>query len=65
MYKISNIKIQSNLKRRKHEKNPFTLSLSLSFLLHAEDDGFYTSVGYQIGEAAQMVKNTKGIQDLS
>ncbi|WP_341845152.1 SabA family sialic acid-binding adhesin, partial [Helicobacter pylori] len=27
--------------------------------------GFYTSVGYQIGEAAQMVKNTKGIQDLS
>ncbi|WP_078248785.1 outer membrane protein, partial [Helicobacter pylori] len=31
----------------------------------AEDDGFYTSVGYQIGEAAQMVKNTKGIQDLS
>jgi len=34
-------------------------------LLHAEDDGFYTSVGYQIGEAAQMVKNTKGIQELS
>ncbi|MUU56365.1 hypothetical protein F7221_08085, partial [Helicobacter pylori] len=31
----------------------------------AEDDGFYTSVGYQIGEAAQMVTNTKGIQDLS
>ncbi|TPH27661.1 outer membrane protein, partial [Helicobacter pylori] len=31
----------------------------------AEDDGFYTSVGYQIGEAAQMVKNTKGIQELS
>ncbi|KHL80845.1 SabA family sialic acid-binding adhesin, partial [Helicobacter pylori] len=29
------------------------------------DDGFYTSVGYQIGEAAQMVKNTKGIQELS
>ncbi|AAD07943.1 membrane protein [Helicobacter pylori] len=42
-----------------------SLSLSLSFLLHAEDDGFYTSVGYQIGEAAQMVKNTKGIQELS
>nr|WP_139535143.1 Hop family adhesin BabB [Helicobacter pylori] len=53
------------MSRRKHEKNPFTLSLSLSFLLHAEDDGFYTSVGYQIGEAAQMVKNTKGIQELS
>ncbi|WQW40638.1 outer membrane beta-barrel protein [Helicobacter pylori] len=34
-------------------------------MLHAEDDGFYTSVGYQIGEAAQMVKNTKGIQELS
>ncbi|MBH0279164.1 SabA family sialic acid-binding adhesin, partial [Helicobacter pylori] len=31
----------------------------------AEDDGFYMSAGYQIGEAAQMVKNTKGIQDLS
>ncbi|MFP6260847.1 SabA family sialic acid-binding adhesin, partial [Helicobacter pylori] len=31
----------------------------------AEDDGFYTSVGYQIGEAAQMVTNTKGIQELS
>ncbi|WP_373221382.1 SabA family sialic acid-binding adhesin, partial [Helicobacter pylori] len=53
------------MSRRKHEKNPFTLSLSLSFLLHAEDDGFYTSVGYQIGEAAQMVANTKGIQQLS
>ncbi|WP_373366920.1 SabA family sialic acid-binding adhesin, partial [Helicobacter pylori] len=53
------------LKRRKHEKNPFILSLSLSFLLHAEDDGFYMSAGYQIGEAAQMVKNTGGIQKLS
>ncbi|MBH0289493.1 SabA family sialic acid-binding adhesin, partial [Helicobacter pylori] len=42
-----------------------SLSLSLSFLLHAEDDGFYTSAGYQIGEAAQMVTNTKGIQQLS
>ncbi|WP_390579950.1 Hop family adhesin BabA, partial [Helicobacter pylori] len=31
----------------------------------AEDDGFYTSAGYQIGEAAQMVTNTKGIQQLS
>ncbi|WQT44585.1 Hop family adhesin BabB [Helicobacter pylori] len=43
----------------------FSLSLSLSFLLHAEDDGFYMSTGYQIGEASQMVKNTKGIQQLS
>ncbi|WQU72154.1 Hop family adhesin BabB [Helicobacter pylori] len=46
-------------------KKTFLLSLSLSFLLHAEDDGFYMSAGYQIGEAAQMVKNTKGIQQLS
>ncbi|NHB27761.1 outer membrane protein [Helicobacter pylori] len=46
-------------------KKTLLLSLSLSFLLHAEDDGFYTSVGYQIGEAAQMVTNTKGIQRLS
>ncbi|WQU58257.1 outer membrane beta-barrel protein [Helicobacter pylori] len=46
-------------------KKTLLLSLSLSFLLHAEDDGFYTSVGYQIGEAAQMVSNTKGIQQLS
>ncbi len=46
-------------------KKLLLLSLSLSFLLHAEDDGFYMSAGYQIGEAAQMVKNTKGIQELS
>ncbi|RVZ19610.1 hypothetical protein EC533_05890, partial [Helicobacter pylori] len=46
-------------------KKTLLLSLSLSFLLHAEDDGFYTSVGYQIGEATQMVTNTKGIQELS
>ncbi|AVG86491.1 hypothetical protein BXP21_01135 [Helicobacter pylori] len=45
------------------------LSLALGSLLvsalSAEDDGFYMSAGYQIGEAAQMVKNTKGIQELS
>ncbi|WRC28807.1 Hop family adhesin BabB [Helicobacter pylori] len=46
-------------------KKTLLLSLSLSFLLHAEDDGFYMSAGYQIGEAAQMVKNTGGIQNLS
>ncbi|AZP94278.1 hypothetical protein CYK58_01295 [Helicobacter pylori] len=46
-------------------KKIFLLSLSLSFLLHAEDDGFYMSAGYQIGEAAQMVTNTGGIQKLS
>ncbi|WQS03809.1 Hop family adhesin BabB [Helicobacter pylori] len=34
-------------------------------MLHAEDDGFYMSAGYQIGEAAQMVKNTGEIQKLS
>ncbi|MCG3069028.1 outer membrane beta-barrel protein [Helicobacter pylori] len=42
-----------------------TLGLLLVSALSAEDDGFYTSVGYQIGEAAQMVTNTKGIQELS
>ncbi|WP_187846501.1 SabA family sialic acid-binding adhesin, partial [Helicobacter pylori] len=42
-----------------------TLGLLLVSALSAEDDGFYTSVGYQIGEAAQMVTNTKGIQQLS
>ncbi|GHR60218.1 membrane protein [Helicobacter pylori] len=45
------------------------LSLTLGSLLvstlSAEDDGFYMSAGYQIGEAAQMVKNTKGVQQLS
>ncbi|PDW51102.1 hypothetical protein BB435_04935 [Helicobacter pylori] len=45
------------------------LSLALGSLLvstlSAEDDGFYMSAGYQIGEAAQMVSNTKGIQQLS
>ncbi|WP_212859284.1 Hop family adhesin SabA [Helicobacter pylori] len=48
-----------------YEKNPFTLSLSLSFLLHAEDNGFFISAGYQIGEAAQMVKNTGELKRLS
>ncbi|MFP6262175.1 SabA family sialic acid-binding adhesin [Helicobacter pylori] len=42
-----------------------TLGSLLASALSAEDDGFYTSVGYQIGEAAQMVTNTKGIQQLS
>ncbi|UOR22996.1 outer membrane beta-barrel protein [Helicobacter pylori] len=49
-----------------HEKNPFTLSLSLaSSLLNAEDNGFFISAGYQIGEAAQMVKNTGELKRLS
>nr|WP_249405912.1 SabA family sialic acid-binding adhesin [Helicobacter pylori] len=52
--------------RKKHEKNPFTLSLSLaSSLLNAEDNGFFISAGYQIGEAAQMVKNTGELKRLS
>uniref|UniRef100_UPI002FBDF359 SabA family sialic acid-binding adhesin n=1 Tax=Helicobacter pylori TaxID=210 RepID=UPI002FBDF359 len=43
----------------------FALGSLLVSTLSAEDDGFYTSAGYQIGEAAQMVTNTKGIQQLS
>ncbi len=47
-------------------KKTFLLSLSLaSSLLNAEDDGFYMSAGYQIGEAAQMVKNTGELKRLS
>nr|WP_195826656.1 Hop family adhesin HopZ [Helicobacter pylori] len=49
-----------------YEKNPFILSLSLaSSLLNAEDNGFFISAGYQIGEAAQMVKNTGELKRLS
>ncbi|WP_308440646.1 SabA family sialic acid-binding adhesin, partial [Helicobacter pylori] len=43
----------------------FALGSLLVSTLSAEDDGFYMSAGYQIGEAAQMVKNTKDIQQLS
>ncbi|MCQ2943253.1 hypothetical protein JT145_03780, partial [Helicobacter pylori] len=43
-----------------------TLLLSLaSALLNAEDNGFFISAGYQIGEAAQMVKNTGELKKLS
>ncbi|WP_232260498.1 SabA family sialic acid-binding adhesin [Helicobacter pylori] len=52
------------ISRRKYEKNPFTLSLASS-LLNAEDNGFFISAGYQIGEAAQMVKNTGELKKLS
>ncbi|MGN8509783.1 Hop family outer membrane protein HopA [Helicobacter pylori] len=45
-------------------KKTILLSLMASSLL-AEDDGAYMSVGYQIGEAAQMVKNTGEIQKVS
>ncbi|GAA7835452.1 outer membrane beta-barrel protein [Helicobacter pylori] len=34
-------------------------------MLHAEDNGFFISAGYQIGEAAQMVKNTGELKRLS
>ncbi|GAA7449150.1 Hop family outer membrane protein HopM/HopN [Helicobacter pylori] len=42
----------------------FSLSLIAS-LSRAEDDGFYMSVGYQIGEAVQQVKNTGALQNLA
>ncbi|WP_202978744.1 outer membrane protein, partial [Helicobacter pylori] len=49
-----------------YEKTIFTLSLSLaSSLLHAEDNGFFVSAGYQIGEAVQMVKNTGELKNLN
>ncbi|UOS22209.1 outer membrane beta-barrel protein [Helicobacter pylori] len=49
-----------------YEKNPFTLSLSLaSSLLNAEDNGFFISAGYQIGEATQIVKSTGELKRLS
>ncbi|WRD88872.1 Hop family adhesin BabA [Helicobacter pylori] len=43
----------------------FALGSLLVSALSAEDDGFYMSAGYQIGEASQVVKNTKGVQQLS
>ncbi|WQU18169.1 outer membrane beta-barrel protein [Helicobacter pylori] len=47
-------------------KKQFLLSLSLaSSLLHAEDNGFFVGVGYQIGEAVQMVKNTGELKNLN
>ncbi|GAA7457979.1 outer membrane beta-barrel protein [Helicobacter pylori] len=49
-------------------KKTLLLSLSLSLassLLNAEDNGFFISAGYQIGEAAQMVKNTGELKKLS
>ncbi|GAA7844283.1 Hop family outer membrane protein HopA [Helicobacter pylori] len=45
-------------------KKTILLSLMVSPLL-AENDGVFMSVGYQIGEAAQMVKNTGEIQKVS
>ncbi|GAA7616092.1 outer membrane protein [Helicobacter pylori] len=49
-----------------YEKNNSALSLSLaSSLLNAEDNGFFVSAGYQIGEAVQMVKNTGELKNLN
>ncbi len=45
-------------------KKTILLSLMVSSLL-AEDDGVFMSVGYQIGEAVQQVKNTGEIQKVS
>ncbi|MCQ2983412.1 Hop family adhesin SabA [Helicobacter pylori] len=47
-------------------KKTILLSLSLaSSLLHAEDNGFFVSAGYQIGEVVQMVKNTGELKNLN
>ncbi|GAA8025535.1 outer membrane protein [Helicobacter pylori] len=47
-------------------KKQFLLSLSLAVSsLHAEDNGFFVSAGYQIGEAVQMVKNTGELKNLN
>ncbi|EJB23031.1 outer membrane protein [Helicobacter pylori CPY6271] len=50
----------------KKMKKTILLSLTLaSSLLHAEDNGAFLSVGYQIGEAVQKVKNADKVQKLS
>ncbi len=47
-------------------KKRFLLSLSLTAsLLFAEDNGFFVSAGYQIGEAVQTVKNTGELKNLN
>ncbi|WP_208356892.1 Hop family adhesin SabA [Helicobacter pylori] len=47
-------------------KKRFLLSLSLAASwLYAEDNGFFVSAGYQIGEAVQMVKNTGELKNLN
>ncbi|GHQ17745.1 membrane protein [Helicobacter pylori] len=50
----------------KKMKKTILLSLTLaSSLLRAEDNGVFLSVGYQIGEAVQKVKNADKVQKLS
>ncbi|GAA8797374.1 outer membrane protein [Helicobacter pylori] len=52
--------------RNTFTKKRFLLSLSLTAsLLYAEDNGFFVSAGYQIGEAVQMVKNTGELKNLN
>ncbi|GAA6781762.1 outer membrane protein [Helicobacter pylori] len=47
-------------------KKRFLLSLSVAAsLLCAEDNGFFVSAGYQIGEAVQTVKNTGELKNLN
>ncbi|WRE66487.1 Hop family adhesin SabA [Helicobacter pylori] len=47
-------------------KKRFLLSLPLAAsMLCAEDNGFFVSAGYQIGEAVQMVKNTGELKNLN
>ncbi|BAW45527.1 outer membrane protein [Helicobacter pylori] len=47
-------------------KKRFLLSLSLAAsLLCAEDNGFFVSAGYQIGEAVQTIKNTGELKNLN
>ncbi|WP_202978729.1 Hop family adhesin SabA [Helicobacter pylori] len=58
--------MKNYFKEHFYEKTIFTLSLSLaSSLLNAEDNGFFVSAGYQIGEAVQMVKNTGELKNLN
>ncbi|PDW91911.1 outer membrane protein [Helicobacter pylori] len=50
----------------KKTKKTILLSLTLAAsLLRAEDNGVFLSVGYQIGEAVQMVKNTGELKNLN
>ncbi|WRA99433.1 Hop family adhesin HopQ [Helicobacter pylori] len=54
------------MKKTKKTKKTILLSLTLAAsLLHAEDNGVFLSVGYQIGEAVQKVKNADKVQKLS
>ncbi|WP_199490414.1 Hop family adhesin SabA/HopD [Helicobacter pylori] len=50
----------------KKTKKTILLSLTLTAsLLRAEDNGFFVSAGYQIGEAVQTVKNTGELKNLN